>query len=145
MELVAGLSLAITQFIHGLGVVTTKKMKNTSTLHVTYFVGIMLLLVNALMMSMVSKGAAYHWPTIGELWEGVLFSGLPLTFGMLGFNGAVTLSHRYGLVAPFQFAAIIVGYFVSVVRYGEPVNLFCVTGTIAIVVGVIYLLKYKDE
>ena len=63
---------------------------------------------------------------------------------MLGFNGAVTLSHRYGLVAPFQFAAIIVGYLISVLRYGEPLNIICVTGTIAIVVGVIFVLKYKD-
>lgn len=64
MELTAGLCLAITQFIHGLGVVTTKMMIDTTTIHVTYFVGIMLLFINALLMPTVGKGIHYHWPTI---------------------------------------------------------------------------------
>ena len=79
-----------------------------------------------------------------ELFEGIAFSGIPLAIGMFGFNGALTVSHRYGLVAPFQFAAIIVGYFVSLVRYDEEVNWFCVCGTIAIVIGVTFLLRNKD-
>jgi drug/metabolite transporter (DMT)-like permease len=61
---VAGISLAVTQFIHGLGVVTTKKMKNTTTLHVTYFVGVMLLVGNALLMPTFEKSSDYHWPNI---------------------------------------------------------------------------------
>ena len=64
---------------------------------------------------------------------------------MLCINGAMTISHRYGLVMPFQFSAIIVGYFMSILRYGEDVNWVGISGTAAIVVGVIFLLKYKED
>jgi drug/metabolite transporter (DMT)-like permease len=144
MELTAGLTLAVVQFIHGFAVVSTKKAINTNTLHVTYFVGVELLLVNAVLVPTIGYDINYHWPTFWELWEGVFFSGVPLVVGMLGFNGALTISHRYGLVAPFQFAAIVVGYLVSVVRYGEALNWFCMGGTLAIVIGVIFLLRHKD-
>ena len=63
---------------------------------------------------------------------------------MFGFNGALTISHRYGLVAPFQFASIVVGYMVSLFRYNEKLNYFCMGGTIAIVIGVIFLLRNKN-
>jgi len=50
MVLVAGIILAVTQAIQGLGIVLTKKLKNTTTIHITYFVGIILLLGNGLMI-----------------------------------------------------------------------------------------------
>ena len=68
-----------------------------------------------------------------------------MTIGMLLINGAVTISHRYGLIMPFQFAAIVVGYFVSLYRYGEELNVIGLVGTISIVFGVIFLLKYKES
>lgn len=119
MVLLAGLILVITQIIHGLGVVTTKKMKNTCTLHVTYFVGLMLLLINAVMVpsGLAGNEGQYHNPSIGEFLVACIFSGIPLVIGMLCFNASLTLTRHYGTVAPFQFASIVVGYFLSIFRY----------------------------
>lgn len=50
MVLIAGGVLALTQCLHGLGVVTTKKIKDSSTIHVTYFVGLIMLIGNAVLM-----------------------------------------------------------------------------------------------
>jgi hypothetical protein len=50
MALVAAVVLAATQAIQGLGIVLTKKLKDTTAIHITYFVGIILLLGNGLMM-----------------------------------------------------------------------------------------------
>lgn len=50
MVLVAGIILAITQAIQGLGIVLTKKLKDTTAIHITYFVGIILLLGNGLII-----------------------------------------------------------------------------------------------
>ena len=46
MVLVAGIILAVTQAIQGLGIVLTKKLKNTTAIHITYFVGIILKRIN---------------------------------------------------------------------------------------------------
>ena len=64
---------------------------------------------------------------------------------MFGFNASLLVTKQYGLVVPFQFTAIVVGYFVSLVRYGEQVNWFCVAGTLAITIGIIMLLRNRDQ
>ena len=66
-----------------------------------------------------------------------------MTIGMLAYNGAFLVTRHYTVVAPFHFTAIIVGYLVSIFRYGEEVNVFCVVGALAIVVGVICILLNK--
>lgn len=64
---------------------------------------------------------------------------------MLGFNAALTITRHYGVVAPFQFAAIVVGYIISIVRYGEAINVFGVVGTLAICVGVLFILRERER
>lgn len=78
---------------------------------------------------------------MSELSSAMIFSGIPLVLGMLSFNASLTITRQYGVVAPFQFASIVVGYFLSVVRYGEDINVFCVVGTLGICVGVLYIVR----
>jgi hypothetical protein len=64
---------------------------------------------------------------------------------MLSFNASLTLTKHYGMVAPFQFASIIVGYFLSIFRYGEAINLVCVLGTMLICFGVVFMLRERER
>lgn len=82
---------------------------------------------------------------MSELSTAMIFSGLPLVLGMLGFNASLTITRHYGMVAPFQFASIVVGYFLSVLRYGESLNVFGVLGTFAICVGVVYIVREREK
>jgi uncharacterized membrane protein YecN with MAPEG domain len=131
MVLFAGVMLALTQCLHGLGVVTTKKINDSSTIHVTYFVGLLMLIGNAVLLpsalahgdtytdsTIADNQPVYHNPTMVEFSTAMIFSGIPLVLGMLGFNASLTITRHYGMVAPFQFASIVVGYFLSVLRYG---------------------------
>ena len=66
MILLAGVILSLTQILHGVGVVTTKKMKDTSGIHITYFVGLLLLFINGVMMpaALVDNQGKYHNPDL---------------------------------------------------------------------------------
>ena len=64
MVLAASIILTVSQFIHGLGLVFTKKLINTNTIHINYFVGLMLLFTNAFLVPAAGRNENYNWPTI---------------------------------------------------------------------------------
>ena len=64
MQLLVGLTFAFVQFIHGIGMIATKKLINTDTIQLTYFVGVLLLLVNAVLMPTTINNENYNWPTL---------------------------------------------------------------------------------
>ena len=49
------------------------------------------------------------------------------------------------MLTPFIFTSIIVGYIVSLVRYGEEVNEVCLVGVVFIVVGIIMIVRNKEH
>ena len=55
------------------------------------------------------------------------------------------MSTNYGTLTPFIFTSIIFGYVVSVVRYGEDINMICVVGALAIVMGIVNIVRNKDK
>lgn len=62
-------------------------------------------------------------------------SGLVVTFSQIGFIGATTMTKNTGVLTMFMFVGVIVGYFVSIFKYNEPLNPICTIGTILIVLG----------
>lgn len=64
MKLAAGIILAITQFFHGLGVVVTKKLIGSNAVHITYFVGLILLLTNSVLAPLTLTYQQYHFPNM---------------------------------------------------------------------------------
>ena len=67
MELIAGVILATSQFIHGLGLVFTKNLTQTNTIHIIYAVGFTLLFSNSIFVNFVEKSEQYHWPDMYDL------------------------------------------------------------------------------
>jgi drug/metabolite transporter (DMT)-like permease len=72
-------------------------------------------------------------------------SGLPLTLGQLCYIASLLICHDYGMLTPFMFTSIIWGYVVSVFRYGETINVVCLFGAVAIVVGIVFIVRCKDR
>ncbi len=64
MKLTVGLILTITQFFHGLGVVMIKKLKECNAVHVTYFVGLVILLTNSVLAPLTLTYDQYHTPSL---------------------------------------------------------------------------------
>ena len=75
----------------------------------------------------------------------MIFMGIPITVGLLLFTYALFLTKNYGRLTPFMFFSIIFSYLVSILRYGENVNVICLIGAVAIVVGVVLLVRSKDQ
>jgi len=71
--------------------------------------------------------------------------GTPITLGLLAFAAALLMSSNYALLTPFMFTSIIFGYVVSIVRYNEEVNFICLLGAIAIVLGIIFIVRNKSK
>jgi len=44
--------------------------------------------------------------------------GTPITIGLLAYAEALLLTNNYAMLTPFIFTSIIVGYVVSLTRYG---------------------------
>ena len=71
--------------------------------------------------------------------------GFPIAIGQFFAVAAMVMAKKLAVVTPFQFSSIIVGYLVSIFRYEEKVNIICLIGGAAIMLGVIFILRYKDE
>ena len=68
-----------------------------------------------------------------------------MTLGQLAYIGAILLWHNYAILTPFMFTSIIFGYLMSVFRYGESINVVCLLGSIAIVIGIVFIVRCKDK
>ena len=71
--------------------------------------------------------------------------GIPITMGLSAYVLALLLTKNYGTLTPFMFTSIIFGYLVSIFRYGEDVNVICLIGAVAIVVGIVFNVKNKEK
>jgi drug/metabolite transporter (DMT)-like permease len=131
--------------LHGYAFVLTKKLINMNAAQINYNLGIMLFMTCALFMPYALADPNFRIPSSLELLEALFLSGLPMTLAQLCVLYSLLLTRNYGMLTPFQFSTIIVGYLVSVLRYDEEVNILCATGAIAIIVGVIFIVKCKDR
>lgn len=104
--------------MHGYGVVVTKKLIGTNSIQVNYFQGILILLANAVLTPFGQADSTYHYPSMSEFGWGLLYSGISVTIGQLAYVGSLLICHRYAMLTPFSFTSILVGYLVSVLRYG---------------------------
>ena len=60
VQIVVGLIFIFVKFLHGVGMVATKRLIATDGYHVTYFVGIVLFIVNAVIVSFNTQNKNYH-------------------------------------------------------------------------------------
>ena len=141
----AATTFIVTTFVHGFGMVLTKKMKNTNAVQINFFLGILLLFSSALMLPSAFSNLDYHRPEASEFFLAIVVSGVPMTISQLIVIESMLLTKKYGVLTPFQFTSIIVAYGISVVRYDESVNLICLGGAAAIVIGVVFNAKEKDK
>ena len=116
--LLAGLVQIFSMFMHGFGVVITKRMKETNSIHVNYFQGLLIFFVAVLFLPYGYSNLEYHKPTLEESIKCLIFGGIPLTMGQLAYIGSLLLCHNYAMLTPFMFSSIIFGYLLSIFRYG---------------------------
>ena len=130
--------------VHGYAILVTKKLVRTSAVQINYHLGLGLILASATFIPYAFANPDYHVPSLQEFGLCFLVTGLPLGVGQLIFISALLMTKKYGVVTPFQFTNIVVGYLLSIFRYGEPVNPLCLVGAVAIVLGVVCIVRSKE-
>ena len=131
--------------LHGYAIVTTKKLISTHMIHINFILGSVILFSSSVLMPSAMVDADYHKPTSEEMLYAFFLTGIPMVLGQYMGISAFVMTKKLGMVTPFQFSNIILGYVVSIVRYGEDVNIICLIGGIAIILGVIFIVLLKDE
>jgi hypothetical protein len=61
------------------------------------------------------------------------------------FTSALNLSENIALTNVTAFFVVVVGYGISIFRYGETVDIISVLGTVLVLVGVSFVILTKDS
>ena len=72
---------------------------------------------------------------ISKLITGIFLSGFVMAIGQILFIGSTIMTKNTGVLTMFQFVSVIYGYIVSVAKYNEPLNPFCIVGSFLILFG----------
>jgi drug/metabolite transporter (DMT)-like permease len=78
---------------------------------------------------------------LAHFFKALIFAGIPISVGQLSYIGALVLTKNMGVITTLSFTTILMGFLISILRYGEKVNLIGVVGSIAIVVGIVFIVK----
>lgn len=68
-----------------------------------------------------------------------------MVLGQICFIGSVTMIQNTGVLTMLGFISVILGYFVSVFKYKEQINIFCIIGAILILFGLGKILLKDNE
>ncbi len=74
-----------------------------------------------------------------------IWIGLVLGGGFTMFNIGLSLSENTSVCSMLSQFTVIIGYGYSVFRYGEPLNIVCILGTILLVYGVFSVIFKKTD
>lgn len=66
----------------------------------------------------------------------MLYQGLVIAVAQAFFMGALLLSKKSGPITMIGFVGVIISYLISVLRYHEPLSLFCVIGAFCALIGI---------
>lgn len=66
----------------------------------------------------------------------LLFQGVTIAIAQAFFMGALLLSKKSGPITMIGFVGVVISYFISVIRYHEPLSAFCIIGAILALVEI---------
>ena len=141
----AAIFFTLIMCLHGYAIVTTKKLINTSFIQINFILGCIILISSSVLVPSAFNDPNYHKPSYQEMVYAFFLTGVPMALGQFFGISAFVMTKKLGMVTPFQFTNIILGYLVSILRYDESVNMICLIGGVAIVMGIIFIIRYKDE
>ena len=120
--------------------IITKDLKQTNTVQLNFTSGLMYIWI----------GTAFSFPyqntrlvTPYELIWDILLIGGPIALATFLYMYGLTLSKKTGNLTITNFSTVIIGYIISILRYGEKPDLIGILGSILIFVGIILVLIKK--
>lgn len=65
---------------------------------------------------------------------------IPLGISNIGMNVALKMSNKSGNISMMMFNNVVIGYFISLFRYGETPNLVAIIGSVCIFISLLLVL-----
>jgi drug/metabolite transporter (DMT)-like permease len=113
-------------------IILTKRLKSTNAIQLNFHQGIMLLLCNSAAIFIVPTPSKLSMFDELELFLKV---GLPLAIASCIYVLSVFMTKKSGNVTIVGFSTVLIGYGISIIRYGETPNIAGLIGSICIGVG----------
>lgn len=119
-------------------IVLTKKIK-ANTFQINYVLGIYLLLAGALAYPYAESKC-----TKLSLFLSIFFFGIPIVLAQWFFIASLTMTKNTGVLTMLGFTSILIGYIVSIFRYGEQPNFVSLLGVILLIIGMYKTIFNKE-
>ena len=110
--------LIFTMMCHGYGIMITKKFVGVHTTHVNFNQGLLIFFTSAFAFPIAEASNNYNRMDFEHFLKSVLFSGIPMTIGQLSYIGALILTKNMGVITTLSFISIVLGFLISIFRYG---------------------------
>ena len=119
------------------GIIITKDLKHTNSIQLNCAAGIILTVFSS---TFYTINPNLHPIGIRQFVVDLLMIGLLLGVSTYMYILALFMTKNTGNVTIVGFSTVIVGYVISLVRYGEAPNIFGVIGSVCILVGLVCIL-----
>lgn len=74
----------------------------------------------------------------------ILKVGVTIAISVFFYTTALMMTNKTGNLTIIGFCSVIIGYIISIFRYGESPNIFGILGGIGILIGLIFILLKKN-
>lgn len=71
--------------------------------------------------------------------------GVLIAVSVFFYTTALMMTNKTGNLTIIGFCSVIIGYLISIFRYGESPNIFGVVGSVGILIGLIFILHKKGD
>ncbi len=135
------LVFVVVQFLWAYGQIITKTLREVNSIQINFHLGLSIFISSAI----IYPSQVLHPVDTNVFLEAIFASGLLMVIAQIFFIGAITMTKNTGILTMLCFLSVIVGYFVSIVKYKEQINPFCSIGTLLIIFGLVKILFKGNE
>lgn len=121
------------------GTYITSKIK-TSPYLINFLLGCKIYFLASLLYPFIGTEEGRTFSSAGTFYWGIIYSGIIFAVGETTFILAIITTENVSMTSMVSTIIVLFGYLVSVLRYHEAINGFCLAGSILIIIGVIRVI-----
>jgi drug/metabolite transporter (DMT)-like permease len=132
--------MVIISIIWAYGQISLKKCVNVHSIQINFNFGIVLTVISTLLYPIFVTNPM----PMSKIYLALILCGAPIAVSNLLYVHAMRINKNTGLLNLLMFLSVVVGYGMSIFRYGESVNIICLLGSLMILLGLMKTFLQKD-
>lgn len=141
-QIVAGLVLVVAAIGWAYSIHIAKYIKRANHFQLNFQYGAVMMMFAGCLFPYTSEPARER---VSNFWGALLWHGLPLACGQAFFAYSLTITRKAGITSMMGFPGVIMSYIVGIVKYGEHLNMICLSGTGLVIWGVYKIVIKPPE